>query len=217
MDDLTSQRWLAYELHDGLLQWVIGARLQLVAAKSRDEPTTEQLQRSISKAIASLELGLVEARELIGYLERQPARGETRLVSALTQFIEGAQRDAELNQQRIVPQFDVAVPAAIEAALTDSPSWNLLRIAQQSIHNAITHAGPTRIDVELHWVAQPMEIVLIVTDHGVGFDVARSRSETKHFGLSSMSHRAELIGARLDIQSTPGTGCRVTCSLPIAA
>lgn len=215
MNDPASQRWLAYELHDGLLQWVIGARLQLIAAHNRSEQTTECYQRAVGKAISSLELALREARELIGYLEQQTERGETRIAASLLRFVDGTQRDAELHDQRIETHIDLAELDKIDAVLTDGLSWNLLRIAQQAVRNAITHAGPTLITLTLHCDAEVHELVLRIEDQGRGFDTTQSTLEGQNFGLSSMSHRAQLIGARLEIQSKVGAGCRVSCTLPI--
>ena len=216
VNEPASQRWLAYELHDGLLQWVIGARLQLIAAHNREEQTTECYQRAIRKAISSLELALREARALIGYLEeQQTARGEARIVASLLRFVEGAQRDAELQQQRIETRVELAGVDDIDAVLDDALSWNLLRIAQQAVRNAITHAGPTPIVVTLRCRAPSKNLELIVEDQGRGFDTTQVPPEGRNFGLSSMSHRAQLIGAQLEIQSAVGAGCRVQCTLPI--
>lgn len=213
MDQPTSQRWLAYELHDGLLQWIIGARLQLIAAKNREAPTIEHLQRAISRAIGSLEMSLAEARELIGYLEQQPGHDELRLLTALTQFIERARRDAELQRQQIVAQLKPDGLQSGSVSLTDTQSWNLLRIAQQAVRNAISHAGPAQIGVALRYDPTTRGLELSVTDNGRGFERATKPSGSPHFGLDSMAHRAQLIGAKLLIDSAVGEGCRVRCTL----
>jgi signal transduction histidine kinase len=213
MDQSTSQRWLAYELHDGLLQWIIGARLQLVAAKSRDDQSLENLQRAINRAITSLEMSLAEARELISYLEQQPNHDEMRLVVALNCFIERAQRDAQLQNQQIVTSINAEHLQQFDLSLGDTASWNLLRIAQQAIRNAISHAGPTTIHVQLRYLTDSRELELVVEDSGRGFDASRRERSSQHFGLSSMTHRAQLIGAHFEIHSQLGAGCRVRCAL----
>ena len=215
MPNSASQRWLAYELHDGLLQWVIGARLQLIAVRSREDQAPETYRRAIGRAVASLENALVEARELIGYLERQPDNGQTRIGLALIQFIDSVAREAELHEQRIVPQLDSTDLESLETELSDGASWNLLRIAQQAIRNAINHAGPTNIQVQLQYQPSPAQLVLTVSDGGRGFDRQLVAAKPTGFGLSSMAHRAQLIGAELEIDSSPGNGCRVSCRLPL--
>ena len=215
LDEPSPQRWLAYELHDGLLQWVIGARMQLVAVVSRPDSILEQYQQAASKAIRSLELALYEARQLIGFLEQQPQPGQTRLTSALMQFVDVARRDAELNQQTLDAHVELAAQAELAQHLAESASWNLLRIAQQAVRNAITHAGPTQIAVDLVYNSQASELRLSIVDQGRGFECGRPQTETQHFGLNSMAHRAQLLGAKLEVNSAPGCGCSVLCTLPV--
>jgi signal transduction histidine kinase len=50
---------------------------------------------------------------------------------------------------------------------------------------------------------------LEVRDDGVGFD-PRSARERGGLGLSGMEERARRMGGRLAIQSSPGTGTRVS-------
>ena len=57
--------------------------------------------------------------------------------------------------------------------------------------------------------------VLEVTDDGLGFAVNEvvDRTSRRHFGLRFMRERAQLIGARLDIDSAPGAGTTVRLAL----
>lgn len=215
LDESSSQRWLAYELHDGLLQWVIGARMQLVAVVSRPDASLEQYRHATRKAIRNLETALSEARQLIGFLEQQPQPGQPRLTSALMQFVDVAKREAELNHQTLVAHIEPGTQHELVQKLAESDSWNLLRIAQQAVHNAITHAGPTQITVELVYNCEPSELRLSVVDQGRGFEYHGPKTENQHFGLNSMLHRAQLLGASLEINSAPGSGCSVLCTIPV--
>ena len=64
---------------------------------------------------------------------------------------------------------------------------------------------------------QDTELRLSIRDDGPGFDpheVAR-RAGRSNWGLMSMRERAELIGARFSVASSPGHGTEVTVILPI--
>jgi two-component system, NarL family, sensor histidine kinase DegS len=50
---------------------------------------------------------------------------------------------------------------------------------------------------------------LEVSDDGIGISGSR-----RGMGMRSMSHRAQLLGANLEVQSIPGQGTRVVCTLP---
>jgi nitrate/nitrite-specific signal transduction histidine kinase len=56
------------------------------------------------------------------------------------------------------------------------------------------------------------EIVLSVTDDGVGFQ--RERKSSSGLGLPIMNYRARAIGGRLEIESPRCGGTRVVCYLP---
>jgi signal transduction histidine kinase len=55
--------------------------------------------------------------------------------------------------------------------------------------------------------------ILEISDDGVGFDSSLDPGATHH-GLANMRARAEAVGGELDIRSAPGSGTRVTLTLP---
>jgi two-component system sensor histidine kinase NreB len=59
-------------------------------------------------------------------------------------------------------------------------------------------------------------VVLLVEDDGVGFEPGRAEEEGRGIGLLGMRERAGLIGAALDIESTPGDGTTVFLRYPTA-
>lgn len=219
MEDSPKDRWLAYELHDGLLQWIIGARLQLIAALSREEPSGTSSRANMRKALTSLEIALEEGRELIGYLEQEQAPAGIKFATRLQDFIDATQHDAQQHEQQITLHFAGDARGQLQDGLSDQASWNLLRVVEQAIRNAIQHAGATRIDVHCQVVpgdtSGERDLLVTVSDHGRGFELHRPTSDSNHFGLNSMAHRARLIGARLLIDSQIGAGCRVECRLQL--
>lgn len=248
MDETHTERWLGYELHDGLLQWIIGARLQLLATLSRESELDAAVAASVRKALTSLEIALEEGRELIGYLEQDQERAGVKFVARLESFIQATQQEAQHHQQQIALHLDAETRDALQSSLSNTASWNVLRIVQQAVRNAIQHAGPTRIDVSGRVLSDAAPIVtnlgeavpsltnstattssadlsssdagdrvllMTVADQGRGFDLRRPTSDSNHFGLNSMDHRARLVGARLTIDSRVGAGCRVECRLPL--
>ena len=60
-------------------------------------------------------------------------------------------------------------------------------------------------------------VQLVVEDDGRGFrpaQGARNRNGDPAYGLAGMRERAELVGARLQVTSTPGAGTRVLVEFP---
>jgi signal transduction histidine kinase len=85
---------------------------------------------------------------------------------------------------------------------------DVLRIAQEPIHNALRHSGAGRIAVVLE--RAPGGIVLTVSDDGSGFDPDDPELRSRHLGLTSIEERAAALGARLQIRSAPGRGTVVS-------
>lgn len=89
-------------------------------------------------------------------------------------------------------------------------SLHLFRIVQEGLRNIARHAGATRVDVSL----KPARggLGLFIRDNGKGFDPYEKRSG---IGLSSMRHRAEVVGGKLEIESKPGRGSRIVAWVPV--
>ena len=93
----------------------------------------------------------------------------------------------------------------------------LVQIVRELLFNVVKHAATRRTDVTV--LLGDGRILLTVEDEGVGFD--SSQLERKRlagqggFGLKNIRERLALFGGRMDIVSSPGTGTRVTLSLPI--
>ena len=94
--------------------------------------------------------------------------------------------------------------------LNPSVEIRLFRIVQEAVNNAVRHARAKKVEVDLDIKGGHLE--LQVEDDGIGFDMTTNSTEQFHgdkLGLMGMHERARKLGAALDIQSTPGEGCRV--------
>ena len=106
--------------------------------------------------------------------------------------------------------------ACAPEALPPAASVQLLRILQEALANVRKHAGsPSQVAVRLE--AAGGELRMTVTDDGAGFDVALAGADSKHYGLRVMGQRAERIGGRLSVHSSPGQGTRVEVCVLMAA
>lgn len=110
---------------------------------------------------------------------------------------------------RVRCRLDCPEPVQVPDAAV---AGHLYRIAQEGLNNALKHGEATAIAVELKTDAAGLH--LRVTDNGAGLAESRPSAGV---GLSVMKHRAEVIGARLRIESQPGRGVVIDCTLPPSA
>jgi signal transduction histidine kinase len=91
----------------------------------------------------------------------------------------------------------------------------LFRMCQEAMSNIARHAQATQVLVEVNVEGQDVHVT--IEDDGRGFDRAEvaSRPGRPHWGLLGIGERAELLGGRATIDSTPGSGTRVDIRIPL--
>jgi signal transduction histidine kinase len=88
-------------------------------------------------------------------------------------------------------------------------SLPLYRIAQETMHNIITHSQAKNVQVELG--ADDSRVSLRIIDDGVGFDPSHVAGG---LGLESMRQRVRAVGGFIDISSSPNSGTRIEVRVP---
>jgi len=194
--DERTNRDLAEHLHDGPLQTLLAARLELDEVRERiPDPALDMVYAALNETAAGLrstvtalhpqvlaQLGLAPGvREL---LRQSEARGDFVI-------------DAELE--------DVGRPAS--QAL-------LYRAARELLANINKHAGATAVTIRLF--RDDDRIVLTVADDGAGFEpsIVEQRVAEGHIGLASLQARFDSMGGAMAVESKIGQGTVVTVSSP---
>ena len=199
------RRRLARDLHDDTIQALIALnqQIQLAQLSVVDETMAGKLstmQQMAEQMIGDLRRLTRDLRPI--YLE------DLGLIPALDML---ARDIGHLQQLPVTFESsgrDRRLPAAEELAL--------YRIAQEGLSNVLRHAQASQADLCLAFESEA--VTLTIRDDGVGFVVPESPAQmaaTGHFGLLSIQERAELIGARMVIASTPGSGTQIAISLPL--
>ncbi len=80
----------------------------------------------------------------------------------------------------------------------------------EAVNNAVNHARPTRVAVNLG--ERDNQVTLTVIDNGTGFDAHADYAG--HYGLETMCERARALGGEVTIASAPGAGTTVRAELP---
>jgi signal transduction histidine kinase len=191
------RRRLAREMHDGIAQDIasLGYLVDGMAV-GPVSPEQEAKLRTLRERITTV---VADVRRSVRTL-RTDAGGSESLGTA----IGGLAR--HLNESSGI-QIKVTVDEGA-ARLRPEVESELLRIAQESMNNAVRHARPSLIEVHCCVDAPSAEIV--VKDDGRGMGTGRSDS----WGLEIMRERALLIGAELTIEDAQPRGTVVRVLLP---
>jgi PAS domain S-box-containing protein len=193
------RRHLARELHDEVGQTLTGLKLGLercagLASGAVREALEESsgLLRELTQRVRDLSLRL-----------RPTMLDDLGLLPALLWHGERytAQTGVRVSFER--GPLPERLPAAVETAA--------YRVVQEALTNVARHAGVREAVVRL-WVDGGW-LGLQVEDRGVGFDPHAVAGPSA--GLSGMRDRARLLGGRLEVESAPGQGTRVTAELPL--
>jgi signal transduction histidine kinase len=98
------------------------------------------------------------------------------------------------------------------ASFADERAETVFRIAEEALRNIDRHAHAAHVDVAL-MQAGDGEIELVIADDGVGFDP--ESAYPGHFGVTGIREHAQLIGAGLELRSSPGGGTRLCLRLRV--
>ena len=190
---------LGYELHDGVAQDLAAAAMLLEGAGRQAQFASSEAEEKFATGLKLLQDGISSARRIIRGATAADF-GDGGLEAALSRLVQKFQNDHGLPVTLASDSSDVNLPA--------SSQHLLLRIAEESLHNAAKHARATEIAVSLQKREGRLE--LVIADNGVGFDPAQVPAG--HFGLAGMRARAQILGANLLLDTAPSHGTRVVVS-----
>ena len=193
---------IAREIHDTLAQGYVGISVQLeVLSELLRLNKVDAASKHLDTTRGYVREGLADARQSIWALRSQDS-GETTLPVRMRRIVEQAGGHGLETQFSIYGAYRPLPPGTEQ---------EILRVAQEAIHNVKKHAAAAKLSVQLEY--RPSEIALEVRDDGLGFEqntVGASAELTPgHFGLTGMRERASAIGGMLEVVSGRGAGTTV--------
>jgi len=196
---LEERNRLALELHDAVSQKLFSLVLTAEAAATLLDRGDAAARDRVVRLQELAREALDELRSLVFEL-RPPDLGRDGLAGALLKHVEV--------QRRLQPvPIELRIGPAADGEAAPARDREVLRIAQEALHNALRHAAATRVAVRLE--GGPDGLVLEVGDDGVGFDPHDPALRSRRLGLTSMEERAQRLGGTLSFRSAPGEGTTV--------
>jgi len=194
------QRRIGQDLHDGVCQHLTGIALLCRSHEQKLEATAPGEAPDAARITSLLNEGIEQTRSVTHGLH--PVEGEpSGLMAALQELADGVHATGQ-----VACQFACPAPVLIADQLA---ATHLYRIAQEAVQNAIRHAQPTSVIIQL--AADDGAITLTITDDGRGLPPRRLR---RGLGLEIMRYRANTLGAQFTIGRGSERGTVVSCVIP---
>jgi signal transduction histidine kinase len=194
------QRRIAYDLHDGVGQQLVGIAL---STKLLEQELLAEGSAQVKKASAIVRLANETARHTrLTARSLEGADGVGDLKVALGTLAKNVRRNCRVavNVTTDASLVPVSAPAAAQ----------LYRIVQEALHNAVEHGGAPRVDIDLR--VDHKYLMLRIRDNGKGFN---GSAASNGMGLRIMRYRAQCIGGSCEVQSNCAEGTIVTCRVPL--
>lgn len=190
---------IARELHDRVGQSLayLGFELdRIIRHDENEQPVGAELAQlrtdlrgattEVREALYDLRTDVASAKDFVATLEEFSARVADRA------------------------QLDIDLDCVAEERLPILREREMWRITQEALINVERHAEATAVTVR--WHCANSRAVLEIIDNGKGFKVGKSGRQDS-YGILGMRERASSIGASLELDSNPGEGTKLRCTL----
>jgi signal transduction histidine kinase len=209
------RRRISHILHDDLQQRLYAIKIQMAMVLEMLGTENSPVQAELAEVREQIDLALALTRRLSIDLSPPILKDE-----GLEQAIQWLA--AQMQEQH---GLHVVIQAAGAVPIPDSELQVLLfNCVRELLFNVVKHARVSEAIVSLERTDGDLRIE--VCDYGKGFNPGRlaqgnGASEegafrARNFGLPTLRHRLSLFGGNMEVDSTPGSGTRVTLTIPIS-
>jgi two-component system NarL family sensor kinase len=191
------RRRLSEALHDGALQFVLGARMDLEDVRDGDPEAVDRVDHALTQTAGLLRRTVSELHPAV--LDQA---GLVRAVEDLAEALRGRGYTVDVRME------GMPVRPATDA---DRVVFGAVR---ELVANVVRHSGAQSVVLDLRH--DDGQLVAAVTDDGAGFDEesAARQLAAGHIGLASQRLRVEAAGGRLVASRGEPRGTRMTVTLP---
>lgn len=203
---------VAYDLHDGLTQYVMASHAHLETfRRAHGSGQEEKAARELDQGLRYLKEAVVESRRLVNGL-RTLALDDLGLAGALEQLL--VEEKARAGWDEADFQHNIAGRRFDQILET-----TVYRVAQEALTNTRKHAEAKRVRLLL--LSEPGAaresslLTLEVRDWGIGFDPKQQIEDYQHLGLHSMAERVRLLDGQYALRSAPGEGTAIHAVVPL--
>ena len=199
---------LARELHDGTLQSLLSAEMQIEVLRKKSFQASSERDSRLAVLQSLIRQEALNLRDLIE--NTKPLNfGPRQLPDFLAEVVTRFRRETGISV-RLETHDDNMV-------FGQTTCHEILRIVQEGLSNVRKHSGARNVVIRLSRDGEGQG-KLLIEDDGLGFGfrgrVSQTQLEASHRGPGVIKERVRLIGGELTIDSTPGQGARLEITIP---
>jgi signal transduction histidine kinase/ligand-binding sensor domain-containing protein len=196
---------LSREMHDTLLQGLVGLTLQCEAIANEFGIVSPNAKERIITVRKGIEQSIRDTRRSISDLRHSAPKDQRDLAVSLRAEAANAVTGPGV-------QVDFAVHGELPKCSSEVQE-QLVGIAREAVANAVRHAQATRVQVDLK--CERAALILKISDDGLGFDSESVRDRDSSYGLIGMRERAECVGGVMNVASRPNAGTSIEVRVPL--
>lgn len=178
------------ELHDNIGQLLSLAKISLHSSKPEKQAEGKEYIVQIIKEVRALSKNLnldwVESITLDEFIQQQLEKIQSTGYCETSFSSDGSFVELKKDQKLV-----------------------LIRVTQECLNNAIKHAHPNRITIQIAKNRSSRKIEIL--DDGAGFDTSQ---QSQGSGMTNLKKRMETIGGQFSLTSKVGNGTHITLELP---
>lgn len=188
------RRRLTRDIHDGVGQGLSTLKLFITLNKNKLEPELgAMLKAEVDRTSDTLKSVIRNLKPI-----------EVENGSPVDALIELARHLCTL------ADFELEVSSADDVRLNPETAYQIYRIGQEALNNALKHSGGDKI--RIGFLNRGKRFVLNIADNGRGMPL---KTLSEGYGLSSMRERALIVGGQLNVSQAPGGGALVDLEVPV--
>lgn len=202
----SERRRIATEMHASIGQSLIISKMKL--DELRASAPSKEMEKTLGEVCSLLAKNIQETRTLTFDLS-SPVLYELGFEQAVAEWLD----------ERIESKYGIETEFeddGLEKPLDDEVRVFLFRDVRELLFNVVKHAQAKKVKVTVSKLGDRIRVS--IEDDGLGFNpdkLAEMAVKKGAFGLFSIRQRLELLGGRLDIDSAPGRGTKITITAPL--
>jgi signal transduction histidine kinase len=198
---------IARELHDGIIQSVMGIEIQLRMLAGKSGGASASLDAELNRLADLLGSEAVSLRDMMQRMQPLNLAPE-RLIDTLSSSVQRFQYETGINA-RFICQYD-------DIPLSPHACREISRIVQEALVNVRKHSGAANVLVR--FTCADGVCGILIDDDGRGFPTGEQSSAAggwAHQGPRVIKERVRLLGGEVTVESAPNQGARIIISIPL--